>query len=260
MTQRERLLFLINRLLGENPAYKEVGIPREIAEQKRLLRSLMNVRPPVSIDNSFLEVQDDYLLEELSGKGVTDIADLKPIRDNLYVWRGDITTLKVDAIVNAANSQMIGCFIPCHGCIDNAIHTYAGIQLRLACNDMMEKQEVPEPTGKAKITPAFNLPSKYVIHTVGPIISGELTERDCELLADCYRSCLEIAAEAGLESIAFCCISTGEFRFPNDRAAEIAVETVQHFIEENESGMKVIFNVFKETDWYIYQQLLGENR
>ena len=169
----------------------------------------------------------------------------------------DITTLKCDGIVNAANSQMLGCFCPNHGCIDNAIHTYAGIQLRLACAKLMERQGHEEETGKAKITPAFNLPCKYVLHTVGPIVQGDLTRRDCELLASCYRSCLELAAQNSLESMAFCCISTGEFHFPPREAAEIAVRAVENFKESTHDGMKVIFNVFEQRDLDIYKELLG---
>lgn len=190
-------------------------------------------------------------------KGITDLADLTPVQEGLYLWQGDITTLKCDAIVNAANSQMLGCFVPCHGCIDNAIHTYAGVQLRLACAELMRTQNHEEPTGRAKITPAYNLPCQYVLHTVGPIIRGRLTKREEELLASCYCSCLELAGKNGVRSIAFCCISTGEFRFPNERAAEIAVETVKAYRQETQSGIEVIFNVFKQMDYEIYRNLLG---
>ena len=187
------------------------------------------------------------------GKGFyTDIADLEQIEEGIYLWQGDITTLRCDAIVNAANSGMTGCYCPCHGCIDNAIHTYAGIQLRLECAEIMEKQGYAEPTGKAKITKAYNLPCKYVLHTVGPIISGRVAKKDEELLASCYRSCLELSRENGVKSVACCCISTGEFHFPNDRAAEIAVETVR----KCKSDIEVIFNVFKDTDYEIYRRLL----
>lgn len=181
---------------------------------------------------------------------------LQPVKPGIYLWQGDITTLHCDAIVNAANSGMTGCYVPNHRCIDNCIHTFAGIQLRLACEEMMEKQGHEEPTGQAKITPAFNLPCKYILHTVGPIIYGKLRQKDCELLASCYRSCLNLAAENGLESVAFCCISTGEFHFPNEKAAEIAVETVQEFLQKKTSVKKVIFNVFKDTGREIYKHLL----
>ena len=179
------------------------------------------------------------------------------LRPGLYLWQGDITTLKCDAIVNAANSGMTGCYIPNHRCIDNAIHTYAGVELRQYCEEIMERQGHPEPTGQARITPAFNLPCRYILHTVGPIISDRVTRRDRELLASCYRSCLELAAEHGLESVAFCCISTGEFRFPNRLAADIAVETVMDFLKGQTSVKKVIFNVFKNLDRELYEKRLG---
>ena len=179
------------------------------------------------------------------------------LRPGVYLWQGDITTLKCDAIVNAANSGMTGCYIPNHHCIDNAIHTYAGVELRQYCEEMMERQGHPEPTGQAKITLAFNLPCRYILHTVGPIISDRVTRRDRELLASCYRSCLELAAEHGLESVAFCCISTGEFRFPNRLAADIAVETVTDFLKGQTSVKKVIFNVFKNLDRELYEKRLG---
>ena len=217
----------------------------------------MNIRAPQRIEADFLKMQDEYLQGEAAAKGITDIADLTPIQPGLYLWQGDITTLKCDSIVNAANSGMTGCYIPNHRCIDNAIHTYAGVELRLACAELMEQQGRPEPTGRAKITPAFNLPCRYVLHTVGPIIDGRVTKKDKELLASCYRSCLELAAENGLESVAFCCISTGEFHFPNELAAEIAVQTVKEFLKKQNSVKKVIFNVFKDLDKTIYEKLLG---
>lgn len=255
MTQEERRMYLIRALLEENPRYPE--IPPSDKQQKMLLRSLMNVRPPRPISEGFLAVQDEYLREELRQRGITDLADLTPIGEGIYLWQGDITTLRCDAIVNAANSQLLGCFCPCHGCIDNCIHTYAGVQLRLECARLMKRQGREEETGRAKITRAYNLPCKYILHTVGPIIQGRLTKRDEELLASCYRSCLELAVRNRVDSIAFCCISTGEFHFPNDRAAEIAVRTVREFIQEKKSGIKVIFNVFKDLDYKIYRNLLG---
>ena len=173
------------------------------------------------------------------------------------MWQGDITRLSVDAIVNAANSAMLGCFVPCHGCIDNAIHSAAGVELRLECYRIMEKQKTEEPTGKAKITKAYNLPCRYVLHTVGPIIYGDVTEKDCDLLSECYRSCLELAAAYQLKTIAFCCISTGEFHFPNEKAAAIAIQTVQDYQRKNQNGLEVVFNVFKDSDYQIYKQLLG---
>lgn len=252
MTQQERREFLIAHLLREEKRYREILIPSDELEQLQLLRALMNVRPPREIGKEFLEVQDLYLREETRIKGITDIRDLTPIQDNLYLWQGDITTLRCDAIVNAANSGMTGCYYPNHRCIDNCIHTFAGIQLRLDCAEIMAGQGYPEPTGKAKITKAYNLPCKYVLHTVGPIIRDRVRKEDEQLLASCYRSCLELAERNGLESIAFCCISTGEFHFPNQRAAEIAVETVRAY----QGKIKVIFNVFKSKDREIYERLL----
>ena len=257
MTQTERRLFLIKELLREQIRYRDMDIPVRIQEQKNLLRSLLNVRMPRHVSEEFLKVQDEYLQTETAEKGITDLADLTPVQEDIYIWQGDITTLKCGAIVNAANSQMLGCFCPCHGCIDNAIHTFSGVQLRSACADLMKKQGHEEPTGKAKITFAYNLPCKYVLHTVGPIIQGRLTKKDEELLASCYRSCLELAEAKGVDSIAFCCISTGEFHFPNERAAEIAIETVKEYKQQTQSRMKVIFNVFKEIDLRIYRELLG---
>ena len=260
MTQSERRLYLITELKKENRQYAELPVPLDTAQQKRLLRALFNVRPPIPADEEFLRVQDAYLKEETRQKGVTDLADLAPIRPDIYLWQGDIATLKCDAIVNAANSALLGCFCPNHGCIDNAIHTFAGVQLRLACAELMAKQGHDEPMGQAKLTPAFDLPCRYVIHTVGPIVGGRLTERDCELLRSCYRSCLAAADEKRLESIAFCCISTGEFHFPNERAAEIAIRTVGEYKAETESKIKVIFDVWKNEDHEIYDRLLGADR
>ncbi len=256
MTQAERRIFLIQSLLEEQPQYQNIKLPGNIAEQKRLLRSLMNLRSPQKISGRFLEVQDAYLQEETAVKGIVDISDLAPVQDDIYLWQGDITTLRCGAIVNAANSGMTGCYYPCHGCIDNAIHTFAGVQLRLACAEIMQKQGAAEPTGKAKITRAYNLPCKYILHTVGPIIKDRVTEADEQLLSSCYRSCLALAAEYNIDSIAFCCISTGEFHFPNERAAEIAIQTVKAYKSETGSSIKVIYNVFKKEDYKIYARLL----
>ena len=257
MNQSERRNYLINSLLEEKKEYKKIILPQSAGEQKALLRSLMNVRMAAPISEVFLQIQDEYLKEETKRKGITDIRVLKPVEEGIYLWQGDITTLKCDAIVNAANSGMTGCYQPCHNCIDNCIHTYAGIQLRNACAKIMEKQGYEEPTGRAKITPAFNLPCKYVLHTVGPIVQGHLTEEHEELLASCYRSCLELADENDVKSMAFCCISTGVFMFPNERAAEIAVQSVRDYRREKNSGIEVIFNVWKDVDYEIYRELLG---
>ena len=256
MNQNEKRLFLIKRLLKEQPGYRRVQIPADIDEQKTMLRSLMNIRMPGNIDDEFISVQDEYLLQVNAEKGVVTLSDMEEIQPDVYIWKGDITRLKVGAIVNAANSGMTGCYQPCHNCIDNCIHTYAGIQLRLTCARIMDEQGYEEPTGQAKITPAYNLPCDYVIHTVGPIVQGKLTKEHEELLASCYRSCLEIADENGVESIAFCCISTGVFMFPNERAAEIAVKTMREYKEKTGSSIKVIFNVFKDPDEEIYRELL----
>ena len=256
MNQSEKRLFLIQSLLNERPSCQKQIIPADSERQKILLRGLMNVRRAYPIGADFLQTQDAYLQDETAAKGITDITDLTPIQPGLYLWQGDITTLKCDAIVNAANSGMTGCYIPNHRCIDNAIHTYAGVELRLACEELMEQQGHPEPTGQAKITPAFNLPCRYVLHTVGPIVNERVTKEDENLLVSCYRSCLELAAENKLESVVFCCISTGEFHFPNDLAAEIAVRTVKDFFKKQTSVKKVIFNVFKDLDKAIYEKLL----
>lgn len=257
MNQTERRRFLIDALLDERPEYRGARVPADGEEQRLLLRALMNVRTARKCSPEFLRVQDEYLRAELDAKGITDVDSLTPVRRGLYIWRGDITTLRCDAIVNAANSGMTGCYVPNHRCIDNCIHSYAGVELREYCAELMRRQGHEEPTGGAKITPAFNLPCRYVLHTVGPIISGRVTKQDEELLASCYRSCLKLAAENGLESVAFCCISTGEFHFPNERAAEIAVKTVEEFMRKESSVRKVIFNVFKDRDEEIYRRLLG---
>ena len=259
MTHSEKRKYLIKGLLSEFPQYNDMVIPDNEEAQKRLLRSLMNIRPPRPVSEAFLKIQDEYLGEAVAEKGVTDSASLpaSSLDGRLALWRGDITTLKIDAIVNAANSALRGCFVPCHSCVDNIIHSVSGIQLRLACDRIMNEQGHDEPTGKAKITPAYNLPSEYVIHTVGPIVSGPLTDQHCRQLADCYRSCLEIAADNGLKSIAFCCISTGEFHFPQKKAAEIAVRTVTDYLNRDSRIGKVVFNVFKQEDYDIYKGLLG---
>ena len=256
MTQSQRREFLIHYLLQERQEYTGVSLPAGEMEQRRLLRSLMNLRPPAPISGEFLRVQDEYLRERLEERGVTQLEELTPVQPGLYLWQGDITTLGVVAIVNAANSGMTGCYVPCHGCIDNAIHTFAGIQLRLECAGLMEKQGFPEPTGQGKITKAYNLPCRYVLHTVGPIVQGPLTREQERQLASCYRSCLDLAGENHCKSLAFCCISTGEFHFPNQRAAEIAVETVKAWQAQYPGELEVVFNVFKDSDREIYEKLL----
>jgi O-acetyl-ADP-ribose deacetylase (regulator of RNase III) len=258
MTHDEKRIYLIKRLAAENPGYIDTELPADMEGQWRLLRSLMNVRPAGVIDDEFLKVQDEYLKELITKAGIVDAASLPVTASDprLAIWKGDITTLKIDAIVNAANSGMEGCWQPCHACIDNCIHTFSGVQLRLRCHEIMERQGHKEPTGQAKITPAYNLPSKYVLHTVGPIINHALTVKDCELLAACYKACLKLAAENNCRSLAFCCISTGVFRFPQEKAAEIAVNTVRDFLANNRGIEKVVFNVFNDRDERIYHELL----
>lgn len=256
MNQEERRQYLIQYLLQENNDYRGINIPQETIKQKILLRSLMNIRAPKEISKEFLKVQDEYLKQVNIEKGIITLDDIQEKEQGIYIYKGDITRLKVDAIVNAANSSMTGCYIPCHNCIDNCIHSYAGIELRNYCDDLIKKQGHLELTGKAKITPAFNLPCKYIIHTVGPIVNSALTKEHEDLLKSCYESCLEIAEQNNLDSIAFCCISTGVFHFPNRKAAEIAIKTIKRYKKEKNQKIKVIFNVFKDEDEQIYEQLL----
>ena len=259
MTQEEKRLYLIQELAAEEPRFQGISIPAGEQAQKDLLRSLMNVRAPRPIGQEFLKIQDEYLQTERDQRGIVDGAELPPVPGDsrLVLWQGDITVLKADAIVNAANSALLGCFYPLHSCIDNIVHSRSGIQLRLLCSEIMSAQGHEEPVGRAKITPAFNLPCKYILHTVGPMIYGPVRKQDCEALASCYRSCLEVAEENGCRSIAFCCVSTGEFHFPNEKAAEIAVRTAKAYLNGRKSDIRVIFNVFKEKDLRIYQKLLG---
>ena len=230
-------------------------IPAGEDERRLLLRALMNLRAPQEETPQFWRLQDAYLQKVAAEKGIVGLADLPMVLPNIHLWQGDITRLQVGAIVNAANNRMLGCFQPLHRCIDNAIHSQAGLQLRLACAGHMAKQGHAEPTGKALITPAYNLPADYVIHTVGPIIRNQPDAQDKRHLADCYRSCLTLAVEHGLSSIAFCCISTGEYRFPNEAAARIAIATVREFLAKHPQ-LRVVFNVFKDIDLHIYRQLL----
>lgn len=252
MTNDKKLLYLIKYLLSEEEQYKSIQIPSDEKSRFEMFRSLVNIRPPKQIDDDFLHIQNDYLQELIALKGISDIADMHPVKDNIYLWKGDITTLRCGAIVNAANSQLLGCFQPCHSCIDNAIHTFSGVQLRMECAAIMEKQGHYEPVGQARVTAAYNLPCEKIIHTVGPVVNGELTEMHCRELEGCYIACLKAAAEKNIDSIAFCCISTGVFGFPQREAAKIAVDTIRKY-----SGrIKVIFNVFKQTDFDIYRELL----
>ena len=259
MDQKQRRLWLIRTLIAERKDIDKVVIPTDTAEQKQMLRALFNTRKPGPVSEEFLKIQDEYLQTALAEKKITDVDDLTPAEPGIYLWQGDITTLRCGAIVNAANSGLTGCYIPGHACIDNTIHTYAGVQLRYLCAQIMEEQGIEEPAGRAKLTPAFNLPADYVIHTVGPMINCPLTSEHFGLLESCYRSCLNLAGLAGIKSIAFCCISTGLFAFPNDEAAEIAVQTVRQFRAEPGHDIKVVFNVFKNIDLEIYRKLLGKH-
>lgn len=263
MTQEERLDELVRVLCEDSGQYRGLKVREQ--DRRTVLRSLMNIRMPKPLPEEFLEIQDEFLQQEAKEKGIVsweDIPTVKEVYGSLHpaagrisIWQGDITRLAVSGIVNAANSRMLGCFVPCHGCIDNAIHSAAGLQLREECWSIMKNQGYEEPVGKAKITKGYNLPCRYVLHTVGPYISGNVTERDCRLLKSCYESCLELAEEYGLESIAFCCISTGEFHFPNERAARIGVEAVSRWLEHSKL-QRVIFNVFRDYDRRIYEKRL----
>ena len=259
MTRRGQIQFLNEALLDEMPQYRREAkrIPVDEENQRYLLRCLMNLREPGALSERFLKAQDELLSREREEKGVVHAAELSPVPsdERLILWQGDITRLDADAIVNAANSALLGCFRPGHSCIDNVIHSAAGLQLREECAAIMRRQGHEEPAGQAKITGGFNLPARHILHTVGPIISGPLTEEDRELLASCYRSCLKLAEENGLNSVAFCCISTGVFRFPREEAARIAVETVRETLQNSRIG-KVIFCVHGDENLRIYQKLL----
>lgn len=264
MDHIEQVRQLNAMLLEELPEYQSQArrFPADAVSQRRLLRSLMNIRPPMPLKENFLALQDALLAAEREARGVVD-GEALPVTaayPKIALWRGDITRLRVDAIVNAANSALLGCFCPGHDCIDNAIHSAAGLQLRAECHALMEAQGGPEPSGQAKLTRGCNLPARYVLHTVGPIVRGAVTREDREALAACYRACLACAAENGLESVAFCCISTGLFCFPNQEAAEIAAGSVTDFLRQETSIRKVIFNVFKEADETIYRRILGPDR
>ncbi|MFI3252742.1 MAG: protein-ADP-ribose hydrolase [Eubacteriales bacterium] len=255
MTQSGRIAYLLDYFLSETPENQNIAVPLDEEGQKEILRGLINLRPPHDIPEEVLTMEDAFLQTDLEGK-VVPFSSMTPKKGNIYLWQGDITKLEIDGIVNAANSDMLGCFYPCHKCIDNAIHTFSGIRLRLACHELMEKQGRPEATGCAKITPAYNLPSKYVLHTVGPIVHGGLEEYHREALERSYRSCLFLASEQKLEALAFCCISTGEFHFPQEEACNIAINVVEDYIEKVDKNLKVLFNVFKEEDLKLYEEKL----
>jgi O-acetyl-ADP-ribose deacetylase (regulator of RNase III) len=262
-TQDARLDYLVEEFKADSVQYKDLQTPEDTEGKRRILRSLMNVRMPRKMDEAVLAVQDEYLQERIRENGIVEPADIPIIRDRMSIWQGDITRLAVDAIVNAANSQMLGCFVPMHTCIDNCIHTFAGVQLRAECARQMEQlksrygRDYEQPTALPMLTDAYNLPARKVIHIVGPIVQGRLTTSLENDLAACYRNTLDMCLENGLKSVAFCCISTGVFHFPNKRAAEIAVQTVTGWLSEHPGGMeRVIFNVFKDEDKAYYEQLL----
>ena len=251
----EGIEYLIDHLLTERGVRDSYTIPRDPEERFMLYRSLVNTRPAAPVPGRFLQEEDKLLKSMIQEKGITDQADLPQPEPGISLWQGDITTLKCGAIVNAANSGMTGCYQPCHSCIDNCIHTFAGVRLRYKCQELMDEQGHEEPTGQAKLTPAYDLPCDYVIHTVGPIVRGRLQEAHCRLLESCYRSCLELAEENGIKSLAFCCISTGVFGFPKGPAAEIALRTVREFVQTHD--MRVIFCVFSDEDYDIYRRMLS---
>ena len=259
MTQQERLRYLVEGLVAEyNEKYNEhIDIPVIEEEQFTLFRSLCNIRPAGGMSLEWMKIESEYLNILAHEKGIVTISDMKEREPQIYLWQGDITRLSVDAIVNAANNKLLGCFSPNHKCIDNEIHTFAGIELRMECARTTEYMDMPEKTGVARMTYGYNLPAKHVIHTVGPIIYEAVTDNERRELASCYRSCLQLANAYNLHSIAFCCISTGEFRFPNEEAARIAVHTVRTYLKETNSKIKVVFNVFKDIDYDIYNKLLS---
>ena len=261
-TQDQRLDYLIEEFKADSVQYKELETPSDPEGKRRILRSLMNIRMPGKMEEAVLFVQDEYLQERIRENGIVTLEDI-PLKEGVIsLWQGDITRLAVDAIVNAANSQMLGCFVPMHTCIDNCIHTFAGIQLRAECNQRMKQlrakygQDYEQPTAVPMLTDAYNLPAKKIIHIVGPIVSEDLTPAQEQDLADCYANALNMCAENDLRSIAFCCISTGVFRFPPERAAWIAVNTVRQWLSEHDGTMdRVIFNVFSDRSRRIYEHL-----
>lgn len=273
MTQEQRLDYLVEAFKADSGEYRDLYTPHDEEGKRLLLRSLMNIRMPKKLPAEVLRVQDEYLSQRAAMRGGVSPAEIptvreaygsrRPFAEKLSLWQGDITRLAVDAIVNAANSQMLGCFQPCHACIDNCIHTYAGVQLRAACAAEMEAlrqrygRDYEQPTAVPMLTDAYNLPSKKVIHVVGPIVYDRLTSAHRQALADCYTNTLDLCAAKGLGSVAFCCISTGVFRFPGQEAAGIAVETVTQWLMAHPDAMdRVIFNVFTERDRSYYEQNL----
>ncbi|MGI6590919.1 MAG: protein-ADP-ribose hydrolase [Eggerthellaceae bacterium] len=280
MTHHEQLAYLIRQLQQEMPVYQGYPVPEEDAAAFNLFRGLCNVRPPARAPEGFLHVQDELLQTMTAEKGIVDVRALQPtVADNrLCIWQGDITRLRADAIVNAANSRMLGCFQPLHGCIDNMIHTMAGVQLRYRCDQIMRERGREANTSEVIVTPGYNLPARFVLHTVGPIVQSPaapgsqsisvLTQEDCAALAACYRNCLDAAARNGCSTVAFCGISTGVFGFPKSEAARIAVKTVRRWLDDQDSVPsasseqrhrveRVIFDVWGDDDCELYRGLLG---
>lgn len=263
MTQEQRLDTLVEAFKADSVQYKGLQTPADTEGKRRILRSLMNIRMPKKLDDSVLTVQDEYLRERVLENGIVTLSEITVIRNGMSIWQGDITRLAVDAIVNAANSQMLGCFVPMHTCIDNCIHTFAGVQLRAECSRQMNQlrikygKDYEQPTAVPMLTDAYNLPAKKVIHIVGPIVRYELTPELEKDLADCYLNTLDMCLDHNLRSVAFCCISTGVFHFPNKRAAEIAVSTVDSWLSQHPGVIeRVIFNVFKDEDKKYYEELI----
>lgn len=263
MTQDQRLDYLVEEFKKDSVQYKDLETPKDTEGKRYVLRSLMNIRMPKPFPEEALAVQDDYLAGRAEEKGVVRLSDIPVTRGAVSIWQGDITRLAVDAIVNAANSQMLGCFVPMHICIDNSIHTFAGIQLRAECNRQMNQlrsrygQDYEQSTAVPMLTDAYNLPAKKVIHVVGPIVQYGLTPELEKDLANCYLRTLDMCVENNLKSVAFCCISTGVFRFPNKRAAHIAVSTVNGWLSQHPGAMdRVIFDVFKDEDRKYYEELV----
>lgn len=275
--QGERLEFLLKEFKEDSVQYKDLNVGESYEEKRNTLRALMNIRMPGYMQSDVIKIQDAFLQEETKEKGIVSLSDIPTIKekygsghlfaDKISIWQGDITRLQVGAIVNAANSQMLGCFIPCHRCIDNAIHSAAGIQLREECNEYMKSKKAQygiryeEPTGQAVLTKGYNLPAQHVIHTVGPVVDGTLNDGLRRDLRSCYENVLQCCAENGIRSVAFCCISTGEFHFPNEAAAGIAIETITDFLEDDSREFdRIIFNVFKEEDRKFYESEIQKNK
>ena len=263
MTQNQRLDYLVEVFKTDSVQYKDLETPEDTEGKRRILRSLMNIRMPKAVSDEVLAVQDEYLRGRAEEKGIVRLSDIPEIRDGLSVWQGDITRLAVDVIVNAANSQMLGCFVPMHTCIDNCIHTFAGVQLRAECSRQMNQlrerygSDYEQPTAVPILTDAYNLPAGKIIHIAGPIVQYELTPELEKDLADCYRNTLDMCLDKDLKSVAFCCISTGVFHFPNRRAAQIAIRTVDSWLLQHPGSMeRVIFNVFKDEDKKYYEELI----